>query len=161
MQRVAVVGTSCSGKTTLAAAIARAQGSPHVELDALHWLPDWKERPTEEFREKTREAIRGDAWVTDGNYSRVRDMVWGRATHVIWLNYSFPLVLWRAIRRSLTRLVTREELYSGNMSVGIDRAVRIDVGCYCELAWGGHFVYLPRWKSSGAAAAVHARFFKF
>ncbi len=114
MQRVAVVGTSCSGKTTLAAAIARAQGSPHVELDALHWLPDWKERPTEEFREKTREAIRGDAWVTDGNYSRVRDMVWGRATHVIWLNYSFPLVLWRAIRRSLTRLVTREELYSGN-----------------------------------------------
>lgn len=114
MQRVVVVGTSCSGKTTLAASIARIRGCRHVELDALHWLPDWVERPTEQFRELTRDAIAPQQWTVDGNYSRVRDLVWPRATHVIWLNYSFPVVFWRALRRTLRRLVTREELYSGN-----------------------------------------------
>lgn len=114
MQRVVVVGTSCSGKTTLAAAIARIRGCAHVELDALHWLPDWQERPTDEFRELTARAIATDSWAVDGNYSRVRDLVWARATHVVFLDYSFPLVLWRAIRRTLRRVVTREELFSGN-----------------------------------------------
>lgn len=114
MQRVVVVGTSCSGKTTLAAAIAARLGSPHVELDALHWLPDWVERPADEFRALVDEATSGERWAADGNYSRVRDLVWGRATHVVWLNYSYPLVLWRAFSRTFRRVVTREELFSGN-----------------------------------------------
>jgi len=36
MQRISVVGTSGSGKTTVARRIAEALGFPHVELDALH-----------------------------------------------------------------------------------------------------------------------------
>jgi adenylate kinase family enzyme len=114
LRRVAVVGTSCSGKTTLAAALARTLGCDHVELDALHWLPDWVERPTEEFRELTEDAVAGECWTVDGNYSRVRDLVWERATHVVWLNYGFPVVFFRALRRTLRRVATREELYSGN-----------------------------------------------
>jgi len=35
MQRINVVGTSCSGKTTLARSIAATLNMPHVELDAL------------------------------------------------------------------------------------------------------------------------------
>jgi adenylate kinase family enzyme len=114
LQRVVVVGTSCSGKTTLAASIARIRGCGHVELDAFHWLPDWHERSVGEFRELTRDAIAPEEWALDGNYSRVRDLVWARATHVIWLDYSFPVVFWRALRRTLRRVVMREELYSGN-----------------------------------------------
>ncbi|HVO94623.1 MAG TPA: hypothetical protein VMT22_17370 [Terriglobales bacterium] len=33
---------------------------------------------------------------------------------VIWLNYEFPLVLWRALARTVYRVVTRKELFSGN-----------------------------------------------
>ena len=40
MQRVMVVGTSCSGKTTLARGLSGALGVPHIELDALYWGPD-------------------------------------------------------------------------------------------------------------------------
>ena len=41
MERINVVGTSCSGKTTLARAIAGRLGLPYTELDALFWGPRW------------------------------------------------------------------------------------------------------------------------
>lgn len=50
----------------------------------------------------------------DGNYSRVRDIVWARGTTIIWLNYPFRVVLWRALCRTVKRAATQEELFSGN-----------------------------------------------
>jgi len=47
MQRINVVGTSGSGKTTVARRAAEALGVPFVELDALHWEPGWQEAPDE------------------------------------------------------------------------------------------------------------------
>jgi len=114
MRRVVVIGTSCSGKTTLARRAAGILGVPHIELDAIHWLPEWQERPTEEFRELTALAVTADHWVVDGNYRQVRDIVWARATSVIWLNYLFPLVIWRALSRTISRSVGGQVLYSGN-----------------------------------------------
>ena len=114
MTRVIVIGTSCVGKTTFARSLARVLGFPHVEMDALYWQPNWVSRPPEEFCALTAKALAQDCWVTDGNYGVVRDLVWSRATTVIWLNYVFPLVLWRALTRTVLRVLTREELFSGN-----------------------------------------------
>ena len=114
MQRVVVVGTSCSGKTTLARQLSRVLGAPHVELDGIHWMPDWQLRPMDEVRRMVGEAAAAERWVMDGNYSAVRDIVWGRATAVAWLNYPFRVVLWRALCRTTRRVITREELFSGN-----------------------------------------------
>lgn len=114
MLRVSVVGTSCSGKTTFARALSAALKTPHVELDALFWQPEWVSRPVAEFRGLVDAAISQDAWIIDGNYSSARDLVWRRATHVIWLNYSFPVVAARAVSRTARRIVTGEELFSGN-----------------------------------------------
>jgi adenylate kinase family enzyme len=114
MDRVVVVGTSCSGKTTTARALAQALGSPHVELDSLYWQPGWTETPEGEFRLKVASAIESERWVVDGNYSAVRDLVWPRATHIIWLNYSYLRVLWRAFSRTLRRSVTGEVMWAGN-----------------------------------------------
>ena len=114
ISRVVVIGTSCVGKTTFARALSRIMNFPHVELDALHWQPNWTPRPPEEFRALTAQALAQDCWITDGNYGAVRDLVWSRATTVIWLNYSFPIVMWRALRRTIRRALTQEELFSGN-----------------------------------------------
>jgi adenylate kinase family enzyme len=108
------VGTSGSGKTTMAARLAEGLGLPHVELDAIHWGPGWTPLPVEEFRRRTAEALAGEAWTTDGNYSRVRDVVWSRADTLVWLDYALPIVLWRVIWRTLLRVVRREELWGGN-----------------------------------------------
>lgn len=95
MTRYVVVGTSGSGKTTLARQIALRLEIPHIELDALHWQPGWVGATPEAMRKRVETAIAAPAWVLDGNYSKVRDVVWQRATHLIWLDYSFPLVFWR------------------------------------------------------------------
>jgi adenylate kinase family enzyme len=112
--RIVVVGTSGSGKTTLARQIAQILSIPHIELDALHWEPNWVQADLALFRQRTQEAIQGESWTLDGNYSKVRDLVWSRATTLIWLDYSFPLVMWRIISRTLRRSLRREELWNGN-----------------------------------------------
>lgn len=114
MRRVAVVGTSGSGKTTMAAAVARRLGLPHVELDALHWEPGWQEAALPVFRERVGAALAGDAWTVDGNYSKVRDLIWPRADTIIFLDYPLAVILHRLLGRTLRRVIRRDELWGGN-----------------------------------------------
>lgn len=110
--RVLVIGNSAAGKSTLARRLARVVGGPHIELDALHWGPNWQ--PREDFARSVDEASRGPRWVADGNYSSVRQTLWPRATTVVWLNYSLPRTFWRGLRRTAHRWLTRQELWSSN-----------------------------------------------
>jgi adenylate kinase family enzyme len=113
-QRVVVVGVTGAGKTTFARALAARLNCPQNEMDAINLLPNWVERPVADFREQIALALAGDCWVVDGNYSKVRDIAWGWADTVIWLDYPLRLILWRLLRRTLTRIITREELWDSN-----------------------------------------------
>lgn len=113
-QRVVIIGTSGSGKSTLARALAARLGVPAVELDGLFWGPDWTQTPLDEFRGRVAKALAGDRWVVDGNYSKARDLVWPRAQTLLWLDYSFPVVLARVTRRTARHIVLREPLWAGN-----------------------------------------------
>jgi adenylate kinase family enzyme len=113
-RRIVVVGTCGSGKTTLARRLAQRLGIAHVELDSLHWGPDWTPAPREVFRERVAQALSGEAWTTDGNYRAVRDIVWRWADTVVWLDYSLPVVMGRVTRRTIRRSALREELWNGN-----------------------------------------------
>ncbi|HET9221047.1 MAG TPA: hypothetical protein VFO07_01000 [Roseiflexaceae bacterium] len=113
-RRINVVGTSGAGKTTTAQQIARRLGLQHVELDALHWDPNWTEAPLEVFRQRIAQALAGDAWVVDGNYTKARDLIWSRVELVVWLDYSLPVIIRQLVWRTLRRTLTREELWSGN-----------------------------------------------
>jgi adenylate kinase family enzyme len=112
--RIVVIGTTCAGKTTLARALGEKLNIPHIELDALYWGPGWVASPTEAFRSAVAEALSGDAWTTDGNYSKARDIVWGRADTLVWLVYALPVILWRLIIRTTRRVITRETLWNDN-----------------------------------------------
>lgn len=114
LSRVAIVGTSCAGKSTLARELSRRLGAPHVELDALYWGPNWTARSAEEFWASVAEATAGPAWLIDGNYIATRALVLQRATTVIWLNYPLRTLLRRATSRTFRRLATRECLFNGN-----------------------------------------------
>jgi adenylate kinase family enzyme len=114
LRRIVVVGTTGSGKTTLARQLSQRLGIAHVELDALHWEPDWTPAEPEAFRARTSQALGGAAWVTDGNYGKVRDIVWSRADTVVWLDYALPIILGRLLWRTVRRVATREELWNRN-----------------------------------------------
>ena len=114
MRRIVIVGTAGSGKTTLAHQLGTRLNIPAVELDALYWDANWTPAPFAVFRERTERALNGDAWVVDGNYSKVRDLTWGRADTVIWLDYSLRVVITRVIRRTFVRAFSRTELWNGN-----------------------------------------------
>lgn len=114
LKRVVVIGSSCVGKTTFAQNLAEVLNVKHIEMDRLNWLPEWQERSTEELREIVRKESSAESWVLDGNYSRVRDITWTRATHIVWLNLSFPVVFYRAVKRTTLRAYTGEDICNGN-----------------------------------------------
>lgn len=116
MRRVVVVGSSGSGKTTVAGELASRLGVPHLELDSVFHQPGWEPRPDPEFQEVVRGFVTGDRWVVDGNYTShgTADVVWPRVDTIVWLDPPRRVVMRRVVGRTLRRVVTREELWNGN-----------------------------------------------
>ena len=101
--RIAVIGRTGSGKTTLARQIAGALRVSHIELDSLYFGPNFSTVTESVLRERVATAIGKDHWVTDGNKRAVRDLVWPRADTIVWLDYPVVVSLWRLGRRALRR----------------------------------------------------------
>lgn len=130
MDRVLVRGCSGSGKSTLARRLAGRLGVPHVELDGLYHLAGWEPRPDEDFVSAVAAATAGPRWVADGNYRAAIEVLRGvrsndgvatasgtRRAHVdtvVWLDLPRLQVMANVVRRTLRRLVTREQLWNGN-----------------------------------------------
>ena len=113
-QRISIVGCSGSGKTTLGRDLARRLQVPAVDLDELIWLPDWQTREETEFKTLVRRELREEKWVISGNYSRLRPEVWALAQTVIWLDYSFFVVMRQLLRRTFRRSLRGDLCCNGN-----------------------------------------------
>ena len=117
MQRIAILGPTGSGKSTLGYRLGEVMGVRVVELDALFHRPNWEPTPTDEFREKVAGALAADdgAWVCVGNYtSQVGDIVLSRADTIVWLRLPFRLTFWRLLKRTVRRSLSRELLWGTN-----------------------------------------------
>lgn len=97
-RRIAVLGMTAAGKSTLAKQLARLLGVPHIELDSIVHGPNWVDLSDAEFHARTAEALSGDGWIVDGNYLAVRDLTIGQAETVVWLDYPLIIPLWRVVR---------------------------------------------------------------
>ena len=113
-RRIIVVGTTSSGKSTLAEQLAQKIGGDYIELDALNWGPNWTPAGDETLRARAEKATRSPCWVVAGNYSVTRPVTWPRAEAIIWLDYPFWVIFRRLLTRTWRRIITREELWAGN-----------------------------------------------
>lgn len=115
MKRIVILGVTGSGKTTFGRRLGEKLGLPATDLDDLHWLPGWKPRELDSFRQKAAETAAGEGWIIIGNYSKVRDCIWPHADTFIWIDYPFLLTFWQLLRRSVLRAVDKNLICNGNV----------------------------------------------
>ncbi|MFK7914753.1 MAG: hypothetical protein AB8B93_12630, partial [Pseudomonadales bacterium] len=116
-QRFNIVGTSGCGKSAFSRRLGERLDLPHIEMDQLFWKADWTEPADAEFFEKLDQAIGGDHWVLDGNYTRTIPIKWPRTELVVWLDMPFRTTLARVTSRSFKRALFGVELWpdTGNV----------------------------------------------
>ncbi len=112
--RIIVIGTTGSGKSTLAKLLADKLDGDFIELDALHWEPNWQPAPDEVFRARVEKATRAEKWAVAGNYRSVRDLTWLKADVILWLDYPLLFTFGRLWHRAWRRWWSQEELWNGN-----------------------------------------------
>lgn len=114
MQRVMIIGSPGSGKTTLSCIMAEKLGLPIVHMDRLGWKSGWVFRPREEFDTMLAEALVGDKWIFDGNYDRTIDVRLKRADTAIMLDYPTCICLFRVLKRFVLNIGrTRPDMTEG------------------------------------------------
>jgi adenylate kinase family enzyme len=121
-RRIALIGTSGAGKTTLGREIARRLHTVFVEIDAIQHKAHWTKATVEELRAGIEAQIGGhDRWVIDDTCQReLGDFVSGCLDVILWLDLPLLLKLGRLCRRSWRRVRTREVLWNGNFETWRD-----------------------------------------
>ena len=104
-RRVLVTGLAGSGKSTFSRSLAARTGLPLIHLDLHFWKPGWVAPSEDEWREKQRRVLAGDAWIADGNYHETLDLRLERVDTVVILNTPWPVCAGRALLRGVGRSV--------------------------------------------------------
>jgi hypothetical protein len=61
-------------------------GLPLICLDLLYWKPGWSRPTSDEWSEKQRSVLAGDAWIADGNYAETLPLRLERADTIVVLD---------------------------------------------------------------------------
>ena len=103
--RVLVDGLMGSGKSTFARALSARTGLPLIHLDVHYWNPGWQRPSDDEWRERQRTLLAGEAWIIDGNYNDTLALRLERAITVVFLDTPWWLCASRAFVRGLRKPV--------------------------------------------------------
>jgi adenylate kinase family enzyme len=155
VRRISVVGNSASGKTHLARRIAAVLNVPHIELDAIHHLPNWEPIDPQRFLTEVGAITSTDGWVIDGNYRTVvaDGPVWRRADTVVWLDLPRRTVMRSVVTRTLHRVLRREELWNGNRETIRNLYAWDPNESIIQWAWTQHTKYRERFGSAMSSPA--------
>jgi len=115
-RRIIITGTSCTGKTTLGAQLADQLNLPQIDLDDLHFLPEWVAKEPGVFVADVETAIsQHKEWIVTGSYqSKLKDTLWQKANVIIWLDLPLRTILARYFRRTYRRVIYKEKCCGEN-----------------------------------------------
>jgi adenylate kinase family enzyme len=100
--RIAVIGNSGGGKSTLSRALASRRGVPYVEIDKFMWRPGWQPAPVAEYDAEHARLIAGQDWLLDGIGSRESIPArLDRATEIVLIDLPLWVHFWLAAERQI------------------------------------------------------------
>ena len=114
--KIAILGYSGSGKSTMARRLGTLYGCPVLHLDTVQFTAGWQERPRDEARAIVTAFLDGNgSWVIDGNYASFsRERRLEEADLILFFAFSRLICLFQALRRYLRyRGRTREDMAEG------------------------------------------------
>jgi adenylate kinase family enzyme len=99
MQRILVIGSGGSGKSSFSAQLAQRTGLPLIHLDRHYWSAGWIEPAKEAWLAKVDAFVAGERWIMDGNYGGTMERRFAACDTVVFLDVSRWVCLWRVVAR--------------------------------------------------------------
>lgn len=100
--RIAVIGYSGAGKSTMARELGKLYSCPVLHLDRVQFEARWKERDRESALKIVEEFMQNPDWVIDGNYSGFyQERRLKEADMIVFLNFPRMLCFWQAVKRRI------------------------------------------------------------
>ena len=105
MKRIAIIGSSGSGKSTFANKLGGKLNRPVIHLDKEYYTGEWKQKypVKDDWINFQKNLVAKDEWIIDGNYRSSMIMRLDRADTIIFFDFPKWLCLWRALKRSFNR----------------------------------------------------------
>jgi adenylate kinase family enzyme len=114
MQKIIVIGSSGSGKSTFSRKLSRAMNIPVYHLDVLFWKPNWHMRNLLEKINIQDAILKQEKWIIDGNYTDILDDRLKCVDTVIFLDLPRIICYYRVCTRLFKNLgKTRIDMGSG------------------------------------------------
>jgi adenylate kinase family enzyme len=101
MNRILVIGSGGSGKSTFAAKLGQLLNLEVIHLDKFYWRAGWVEPAKEEWLQTVTDLINRESWIIDGNYGGTLELRMQRCDTIIFLDLSRFLCVWRIVKRNL------------------------------------------------------------
>ena len=116
MQRIIIIGSGCSGKSTFSRQLGDKLLLPVRHLDKHFWLANWTSKGEVTWQKELDKLIGEDRWIIDGDYKESYAKRAERADTIIFLDVPRYKTMARFIKRVIkNRGKTRADMAEGNI----------------------------------------------
>jgi adenylate kinase family enzyme len=113
-KRILIFGAAGSGKSTLADRLGEALSLPVMHLDNIRHEHGWDSVDWPEMGARMEAFVEAhpEGWISEGNYSRVRDVTLSRGDTLISLDVPWRVSFTRLFKRTIARAIDQQPLYN-------------------------------------------------